>query len=42
VLYQKARAYDELGRTDEAIQTMERLIGSIPLPVIRRGGIQAR
>jgi tetratricopeptide (TPR) repeat protein len=26
VLYQKARAYDELGRTEEAIQTMERLI----------------
>ncbi|HWI15104.1 MAG TPA: tetratricopeptide repeat protein, partial [Burkholderiales bacterium] len=26
VLYQKARAYDELGRTDEAIETMERLI----------------
>ena len=26
VLYQKARAYDELGRTEEAIETMERLI----------------
>src|SRR6266446_941762 len=26
VLYQMARAYDELGRTDEAIETMERLI----------------
>jgi tetratricopeptide (TPR) repeat protein len=26
VLYQKARAYDELGRTEEAIDTMERLI----------------
>jgi tetratricopeptide (TPR) repeat protein len=26
VLYQKARAYDELGRTDEAMETMERLI----------------
>jgi tetratricopeptide (TPR) repeat protein len=30
VLYQKARAYDELGRTEEAIETMERLIGSNP------------
>ena len=28
VLYQKARAYDELGRTDEAIETMEHLIGA--------------
>src|SRR5213594_87610 len=26
VLYQMARAYDELGRTEEAIETMERLI----------------
>jgi tetratricopeptide (TPR) repeat protein len=26
VLYQKARAFDELGRTEEAIETMERLI----------------
>ena len=26
VLYQKARAYDELGRTEEAMETMERLI----------------
>ena len=24
VLYQKARAYDELGRTEEAMETMER------------------
>jgi tetratricopeptide (TPR) repeat protein len=30
VLYQKARAYDELGRTEEAIQTMERLISENP------------
>jgi tetratricopeptide (TPR) repeat protein len=30
VLYQKARAYDELGRTEEAIATMERLIGANP------------
>jgi len=30
VLYQKARAYDELGRTDEAIETMERLIEANP------------
>jgi tetratricopeptide (TPR) repeat protein len=30
VLYQKARAYDELGRTDEAIETMERLISAYP------------
>ena len=30
VLYQKARAYDELGRTEEAIETMERLIGANP------------
>src|SRR5215467_11258958 len=30
VLYQMARAYDELGRTDEAIQTMERLIRANP------------
>jgi outer membrane protein assembly factor BamD (BamD/ComL family) len=27
VLYQKARAYDELGRTDEAMQVMEQLVG---------------
>ena len=30
VLYQKARAYDELGRTEEAIETMERLIAANP------------
>jgi tetratricopeptide (TPR) repeat protein len=30
VLYQKARAFDELGRTEEAIETMERLIGANP------------
>jgi tetratricopeptide (TPR) repeat protein len=30
VLYQKARAYDELGRTEEAIDTMERLIRENP------------
>jgi tetratricopeptide (TPR) repeat protein len=30
VLYQKARAFDELGRTEEAIETMERLIGEKP------------
>src|SRR5262245_15793095 len=30
VLYQQARAYDELGRTDEAIATMERLIKENP------------
>jgi tetratricopeptide (TPR) repeat protein len=30
VLYQKARAYDELGRTDEAIETMERMIRANP------------
>jgi tetratricopeptide (TPR) repeat protein len=30
VLYQKARAYDELGRTEEALQTMERLIAANP------------
>jgi len=30
VLYQKARAYDELGRTDEAIETMGRLISTNP------------
>ena len=30
VLYQMARAYDELGRTDEAMATMERLIGANP------------
>ena len=30
VLYQMARAYDELGRTDEAIDTMERLIRANP------------
>ena len=28
VLYQKARAYDELGRTEEAMETMERLIAT--------------
>jgi tetratricopeptide (TPR) repeat protein len=30
VLYQMARAYDELGRTDEAMETMERLINANP------------
>jgi tetratricopeptide (TPR) repeat protein len=30
VLYQMARAYDELGRSDEAMETMERLIGANP------------
>jgi cellulose synthase operon protein C len=30
VLYQMARAYDELGRTEEALETMERLIGANP------------
>jgi tetratricopeptide (TPR) repeat protein len=30
VLYQKARAYDELGRTEEAQETMERLIQANP------------
>src|SRR5439155_13984156 len=30
VLYQMARAYDELGRTDEAAETMERLIRANP------------
>src|SRR5215471_17614266 len=30
VLYQMARAYDELGRTDEAMETMERLIRTNP------------
>src|SRR5262249_41797323 len=30
VLYQMARAYDELGRTEDAIETMERLIGTNP------------
>src|SRR2546426_51704 len=30
VLYQMARAYDELGRTDEAMETMERLIRANP------------
>src|SRR5690349_8127340 len=30
VLYQMSRAYDELGRTEEAIATMERLIGANP------------
>jgi tetratricopeptide (TPR) repeat protein len=30
VLYQMARAYDELGRTDEAMETMERLITANP------------
>ena len=30
VLYQKARAYDELGRTEDAIQTMEQLIRENP------------
>jgi tetratricopeptide (TPR) repeat protein len=30
VLYQKARAYDELGRTEEAMDTMVRLIGAYP------------
>ncbi len=30
VLYQKARAYDELGRTEEAMETMEQLIRANP------------
>jgi cellulose synthase operon protein C len=30
VLYQKSRAYDELGRSDDALQTMERLIAAHP------------
>ena len=30
VLYQMARAYDELGRSDEAMETMERLIRANP------------
>lgn len=30
VLYQKARAYDELGRTEEAMETMERLVSLHP------------
>jgi tetratricopeptide (TPR) repeat protein len=30
VLYQMARAYDELGRTDEAMDTMERLVRTNP------------
>src|SRR6266581_3414646 len=30
VLYQMARAYDELGRTEQAIETMERLIHTNP------------
>jgi len=30
VLYQMARAYDELGRTDEAMETMERVISANP------------
>jgi tetratricopeptide (TPR) repeat protein len=30
VLYQMARAYDELGRTDESMETMERLIRANP------------
>ena len=30
VLYQKARAYDELGRTEEAIAVIERLIAEYP------------
>lgn len=30
VLYQKARAYDELGRTDEAMGVMDRLVAEYP------------
>jgi TolA-binding protein len=30
VLYQKSRAYDEVGRTEDAMQTMERLIAEYP------------
>jgi len=30
VLYQKARAYDELGRTEESMQVMEELVGADP------------
>jgi tetratricopeptide (TPR) repeat protein len=31
VLYQMSRAYDELGRTDEAMETMDRLVRTNPL-----------
>ena len=41
VLYQKARAFDELGRTEEAIETMERLIAENPGRALRRSAIQA-
>ena len=42
VLYQKARAYDELGRTEEAIETMERLIAREPaFRALRRSAVQA-
>ncbi len=37
VLYQMARAYDELGRTEEAIETMERLIRTNPMDVLQAG-----
>jgi len=30
VLYQKARAYDELGRTEEAMETMDRMVNTNP------------
>ncbi len=30
VLYQKSRAYDELGRTEEAMETMQRMIAAYP------------
>ena len=43
VLYQKARAYDELGRTEEAMATMERFVDGIPaLDAFRRSAVQAR
>jgi tetratricopeptide (TPR) repeat protein len=35
VLYQKARAYDELGRTEEAMETMDRLLQASPHSVHR-------
>ena len=36
VLYQKSRAYDELGRTEEAMKTMERLIAEHPALALHR------
>ena len=38
VLYQMARAYDELGRTEEAMDVMQRLVGEFGYSTLQRRG----